>query len=100
MAGDGVGQFLFTALAKGMSETIRRHTDSPDKDKKLESDEVGGEHGGSGPARTSGSDDRHRDNARMFSEVLEGFQTLMKQKTGLDNGKKCTNKILSCNALK
>lgn len=82
MAGNELGQFFYTAMAKGMSEQMRR----------LKSSKAQHENGGDGDGaeeggeeRRSTDDDQTRYNLRMFMDVVEDFKGLVAQETGIGN---------------
>ena len=80
MAGKEIGQFFYTAMAKGMSEKIRslkseaQHGSGADRD---------GQNGDGRREMSSTDEDQSHHNLRMFMDVIEDFKGLVAQETGI-----------------
>ena len=81
MAGNELGQFLFTAFGKGMQEKIREHLRPDERGTETESAVAAGH---SIPDGGSTEKDQKVKNLMLFSDVMGDFQKLMKQETGID----------------
>jgi hypothetical protein len=84
MAGNELGQFFFTAVGKGMQEKIREHLQP---DERRAETECAASASYSGHAHDSGSyEDQKVRNLRLVSGMMDDFQKLMKQETGIGGG--------------
>ena len=88
MAGNELGQFLFTAFGKGMQEKIREHLRPDERGRATESAAAAGHSVNvrDGGSRLTTEEDQKVKNLRLFSDVMGDFQTLIKQETGSDGG--------------
>ena len=86
MAGNELGQFLFTAFGKGMQEKIREHLRPDERRTETESAAAAGYSGYAYDDGSYGEEDQKVRNLRLFSGVVDDFQKLMKQETGIGGG--------------
>ena len=83
MAGNELGQFLFTAFGKGMQEKIREHLRPDERGTETESAAAASASGHAHDSESYEEEDQKVRNLTLFSGVMDDFQKLMKQETGI-----------------
>ena len=87
MAGKEIGQFLYTAMAKGMSAQVGRLKSEAQHGNGADG---GGPDGDGREKKRSTDEDQSHYNLKMFMDVVEDVKELLEQETGIG---KYTRKI-------